>query len=261
MTDTGHTSDWVGEGGTRTETSTATVHKVDPTVGTLYAYPKATEESLQDINFDVNKWFVDETSKEFALQVGAAIVNGNGTDKPTGFLQASTSSSNDTSSPQRPFGTVEYIPTGFAADFGGDRTSSPVGNSGDVLFDTFYALNEFHRQNATWLMNSLTWSTVRKWKDADGNPLWERGFTGTPASLLGHPVRICEAMSDIGSNTFSIAVADWKAAYLLVNVAGLRLTVDDNITTPGQYKLYARQRMGGQIMDSSALKLIKCATS
>ena len=261
VTDLTHGSGWVGEGDTRSETGTATFFKIEPTFGMVYAYPKASEESFDDIFFDVSGWFVEESSKGFAKQLGEAIVNGNGTSKPTGFLQASTSSTPDFGeSPGRAFGTVEYEPTGAAAGFQQDRLGSPQGNPGDVLYNAFFALNEFHRQEAVWIMNSATFREVRKFKDADGNYLWERNFGDTPASLLGRPVRIIEGMPDIAANAYPVAVADWKAAYVLVPVGDLRVTWDE-VTTPGQVKLYARQRYGGKLLDSAALKLVKCATS
>ena len=109
-------------------------------------------------------------------------------------------------------------------------------------------------------MNSATFSTPRKWKDADGNSLWERGFGGADASILGRPVVIVEGMTDIAANAFP-AVADWYAAYILANIGPLRVTMDDNITTPGYLKMYVRQRYAGKVLDSAAIKTIKCATS
>ena len=87
VTDIKHASGWAAEDGTRSETGTATINKVSPTFGTLYAYPKASEESVMDIEaFNVERWFVEESSRAFAAALGAAIVAGNGTARPTGFL-------------------------------------------------------------------------------------------------------------------------------------------------------------------------------
>ncbi len=264
VSDLKHGHAWVGETGARGETGTAGLQLVEPTYGMLYAYPKTTEEAAQDIFFEVQAWFVAETSRAFAQGLGAAIISGNGTDKPTGFLQASTSSTidGDTPSPERPFGTIQYLPTGAAADFQGDRLSSPQGDPGGVLFDALYALNEAHRANSVWVMNSLTLAKIRKFRDADGNYLFQPGLiAGMDDTLLGRPIRIAEDMPDVGANAFPVALADWEAAYLLVRVGQLLVTVDNNITTPGYIKLYVRQRFGGKLLDSQAIKLVKCATS
>jgi predicted phage gp36 major capsid-like protein len=44
-------------------------------------------------------------------------------------------------------------------------------------------------------------------------------------------------------------------------VGGLRVTVDDNITTPGRVKWYIRRRVGGIVADQRAVVAIKCTTS
>lgn len=261
VTDLGHGSGWVGEGGTRSETDTALMQRVSPTFGTVYSRPKASEESMNDIFFNVTDWFVAETAKQHGKQIGEAIINGDGSDKPTGFLQATAESTADFgASPERAFGNIEYIPTGTADTLGGDRLSSPQGNAGDNLIDCFYALNAAHRQEATWVMNSASFAAVRKLKDADGDYIWQRGF-GVAGEILGRPVVVAEGMPDVAANSYPIAVADWKAAYILARVSDFKVTVDDNITTPGQVILYARQRYGGKLLDSNAIKLIKCATS
>jgi len=262
VTDTGHASGWADEGDSRSETSTAKMHKVSPTFGTLYAVPKVSEEAAADIFFNVENWFRDESAKEFAAQLGSAVVNGSGTARPTGFLQASTAATPDESSPARAFGTIEHIASGVAADFPDDQTASPPGNPGDVLLNAFYALNEAHRQSegCAWVMNSLTWKDVRSWKDKDGNYLVGTNLVGNSAELLGKPVRIVESMPDIGANTIPVVVADWPAFYTVVRVGPLRVTRDE-VTTYGQIKLHVRQRFGGKIMDSNAGKFIKIATS
>jgi HK97 family phage major capsid protein len=261
VTDLGHGSGWVGEGDSRSETDTALIHRISPTFGTVYARPKASEESVQDLMFNVVDWFTQESAKHFAKDIGEAILTGNGTSKPTGMLNGTINSIPDFgASPERVFGDIEYIPTGTAATLGGDRLSSPQGNAGDVLIDTFFALNAFHRQRASWVMNSATFAAVRKLKDADGDYLWARGFS--PAGeILGRPVVVAEGVADVGANAYPIICADFEAAYVVARIGDVRVTVDDNITVPGYVQSYVRQRLGGALMDSNAIKVVKCATS
>ena len=65
--------------------------------------------------------------------------------------------------------------------------------------------------------------------------------SGEDGMLPGRPVVTAEDMRDIAANAHPIAVADWNQAYLLVSVGGIRMTVDDNITTPGQILYYVRR--------------------
>jgi len=48
-------------------------------------------------------------------------------------------------------------------------------------------------------------------------------------------------MSDVGSNEIPILFGDIRRGYCLAVIIGMRVTVDDNITTVGQFKLYVWQ--------------------
>ncbi len=109
----GTASGWAGETTTRSETATSTLEEVAPTFGELYAVPKASEWSLDDVFFDVEGWLADSVANEFAYQEGEAIVTGNGTNKPTGFLDGTPVTTDDDS---RAFGVLQYIASGAAAD-------------------------------------------------------------------------------------------------------------------------------------------------
>lgn len=254
---------WVGETDARSESDTSNLAEVAPTFGTIYAYPFATEESLQDVFFNVQSWLTDEALEAFALGEGEAIVSGNGTKKPTGFLNPTPEAvGDDETSPERTFGSLEYVPTGISDGFGSISTTSPEHYPGDVLIDLLYKLKAGYRAGAEWSMNKNSLATIRKFKDVDGNYIWQPGLaSGQPDRLLGYPVFEAEAMPDIGANAFPVAFGNFRRAYLLVDLAGMRMSIDDNITAPGYVKFYMRRRMGGILQNDDALKVIKCATS
>lgn len=258
----GTASGWVGEGDARSETGTPSLAEVAPTFGTVYAYPKASEESLNDIFFNVQDWLVRSVSEELAIAEGQAFISGNGTKKPTGFLNGTPEATGDNDSPARAFGTLEYVPTGVADGFGSLSTTSPEHYPADVLWQTVYTLRAGYRANARWVMNSATAGVIRRFKDAEGNYLWRDGLAaGQPALLCGYPVTIAEDMPDIGANAFPVAFGDFERGYLIADLMDLRITVDESITTPGQTKWYVRRRVGGKILDDNAIKLIKIAAS
>lgn len=249
---------WAGENGTRSETNTPQLGEVAPTFGTLYAYPKASEESLNDIFFDVGAWLTNSVSVAFAAAESVAFTTGNGSNKPTGIMAATKSTSDDAS---LAFGSVQYVPTGAAAGFPALSVTSPVAYPADKLVDLVHKLKAGYRANARWMMNKATLATVRKFKDVDGNYLWQPGLAaGMPSTLLGFAVAENEDMADIGANAFPIAFGDFRAAYLIVDLVGLRVTMDE-ITTPGQVKWIFRKRVGGKLLDNQAVKFIKCATT
>jgi HK97 family phage major capsid protein len=253
-------SGWVGEGATRTATNTPKLGDVKPTMGTLYAYPTATEESLQDVFFDVVQWLTDSIIEEFAVQEGAAFITGSGVNRPTGYLNGTPVTTPDRGvSPGRAFGTLQYIPTGNASGFPPDGVATP--SPGDVLWKTVFTLRAGYRRNANWVMSSATASVIRQWKDSVGRYLWQDSLlVGQPAALCGYPVVIAEDQPNIGANSFPVAFGDFMRGYLIVDRAQLRITMDE-ITSPGNVRFYCRQRIGGMTLDDNAIKLIKVATA
>lgn len=253
---------WVGETGTRSATTEPTGAQRSPTFGTVYGYVSATEELVYDSQFDVASWFTETVGDAIAEAESTAIVSGNGTNKPTGFLNATPSSAGDNDSPARSAGTLQYLPSGVADGFGTTSTTSPIFNPEDAFADLMYAVKSQYRRNGSWVMNSNTAAAVRKLRDADGRAFWADSMAmGTPPLLMGRPVVLCEHMPDVGANAFPIGFGDWSRAYTLVELGGLRISVDDNTTSPGFIKLYVRRRLGGIVVNDDAVKLMKIAVS
>jgi len=164
-------------------------------------------------------------------------------------------------SPVRTFGQLEYIATGVSDGFGELDTGSPGHYPGDILLDTVYALKAGYRGNARWLSNKATLSALRRFKDSEGNYIWQPGLQmDEPARLLGYPVEEMEGMPDVGTDNFPLGFGDFRAGYLICNLVGFRTTIDDNITAPGYVKFYVRKRLGGKLMNDDAIKVVKCAT-
>lgn len=240
-------SGWVGETDTRTETDSPQMDRVEPTTGTLYAYPKATEEILNDSFFDIAEWLLQNIVDEMALQETIAFTSGNGTKKPTGFLNGTPVSTADAS---RAFGTLQYVPSGSASAI-----------TADALVTLVYTVSSPYRTGAAWQMNSATIATIRKLKDGQGNYLWQPStMAGQPDMLMGYPVYANEQMPDIAGNAFPIAFGNWQRGYIITDLADTRVTRDE-VTSPGWVKFYVRRRVGGKVHDSNALKLLKVATS
>jgi len=87
-------------------------------------------------------------------------------------------------------------------------------------------------------------------------------MAGVPDTLMGYPVIEAEDMADIGANAFPVAFGDFNEGYQIGDIVNtMRITLDDNITTPGFVKFYARRRVGGKVLNDDAIKLIKVAAS
>jgi len=136
-------------------------------------------------------------------------------------------------------------------------------NPADALHDTLTALRPAYRKGdgVAWIMNSATANVIRKMKDGQGNYLWTQSIVmGQPDRLLGYPVTLDEGMPDIAANSYSVAFGNWRRGYAIVDKPGLRLIVD-RVTKKGWTKMYFSKRVGGGVVDSNAIKLLKFATS
>lgn len=254
LTINGSTSGWVGETGSRSGTVEPTLRSVAPTWGELYAYPSATEWSLQDVFFNVQSWLTENIAENMAKALDLAIWSGNGSDKPTGITANAPVSTADTASPIRAANVFQYVAT---------DTTSPQAVHADDIIDLTYTLNRAYRGNAKFACNTLTQGAIRKLKDTTGQYLWQVSLqAGQPDLLLGKPVVTWEDMADpTTADGFYLGYGDFRKAYTLCSRVGLAITVDANITTPGYVKFYVRRRYGGIPANNDALKLLKLADS
>ena len=245
----GTASGWVSETAVRPETNAPKFAEIAPPFGELYANPSASQAMLDDASFNVEEWLATEIAGEFARAEAAAFVNGTGTNQPKGFLGAATSNAADAS---RAFGTLQFVATGNATGF---DTSPEL-----KLIDLVHSLKAGHRQGAVFLMNSATLAQVRKFKAADGSFLWTPGLLdGAPARLLGYPVIEAEDMPDIAAGNFPIAFGNFHNGYLIAERSATHI-LRDPFTNKPFVNFYATKRIGGQVLDSEAIKLIKIST-
>ncbi|MEO9297930.1 phage major capsid protein [Devosia alba] len=246
---TGPAVGWVGETAARPITAAQTLAELSYPTMELYAMPAATAAFLDDAAVDVGQWIADEVNAAFAAQETTAFVNGDGVNKPKGFLTATAVAEASWS-----WGNLGYIATGAAG-------ALPASNASDVLIDLVYALKAGYRQNASWVMNRKVQGTLRKLKDADGNYLWQPAATADgKARFMGFELVEAEDMPNIAANAFSIAFGDFRRGYLIVDRQGVSVLRDPFSSKP--YVLfYTTKRVGGGIADYDAIKLLKFATS
>lgn len=250
ITTGGTPSGWAAETAARPETASPVFAELVPPMGELYANPSASQAMLDDAAFDVEAWLAGEIAVEFAKAEGAAFVSGTGVNRPKGFLTGPTSAARDGA---RALGTLQYLPSGAASDFG----TAPD----ERLIDLVQSLRAPYRQGACWVMNAATLARIRKFKSNDGMPLWQPSLAGgQPASLLGYPVVEAEDMPDIAANALAVAFGNFRAGYLIAERAETGILRDPYSNKPF-VSFYATRRIGGCVADSEAIKLMKFATA
>jgi len=242
----GTASGWVAETDGRPETATPQFQEVAPPTGELYANPAASQAMLDDAAFDLEGWIASEIAGEFARAEGAAFVAGTGINQPKGFMAAPVSAADDAA---RAFGTLQYVGSGDADGLGDAIELS--------LIDLVHRMKAGYRQGASWVMNSSTLAEVRKLRTADGALLWQPGLVeGQPDRLLGYSIVEAEAMPDIAAGACPIAFGNFKAGYLIAERSVTSILRDPFSNKPFVH-FYATKRVGGQVLDSNAIKLLK----
>ena len=236
---------WAMETSTVTEGATPQIDRITIPLHELSALPKASQRLLDDSAFDIEGWLAGRIADKFARAEAASFVNGDGIDKPKGFL-AHTAVDDAIWA----WGNLGYVPTGVDGDV-----------TAESIIDVVYALGAEYRANAAFVMNSKTAGLVRKLKDNDGRFLWSDGLAaGQPATLMGYPVLVAEDMPDASTDGHAIAFGDFAAGYTVAERPDLRVLRDPFSAKP-HVLFYATKRVGGDVSDFAAIKLLKFATA
>ena len=245
-TDTG--AGWATETANAAETSTPTIERITIPLHELSAMPKISQRLLDDSAFDVEDWLASRISEKFACAEADAFISGDGIDKPVGFLTYPTAVAGTET-----WGELGHVVSGEAGAF---ATTDPA----NALVDLVFALGSQYRANASFVMNSKTVGQVRKLKDADGRFLWTDSLAaGEPSRLMGYPVLVCEDMPDVAADSLAVAFGDFNAGYTIAERPDLRILRDPFSAKP-HVMFYASKRVGGDVSDFDAIKVLKFST-
>ena len=236
-------SGWVGEADARGVTGTPSLRQRTPTMGELYARPEATQWAAMDLA-SVDGWLSRSVAEEFAKQEGIAVISGNGTNRPTGFLNTTPVTTADQASPLRSAEALQYV----AAPSPDDIT--------EHMLSLIYTLQTGYRAGAAFTFNSTTASLIRRAKDSNGQYLWQPSLVaGEPPQIEGHNFVVWEDMPDAASpDNYPIAFGNWGRGYLLVQRSEVRV-IRDEITNPGFIRWFFFRREGGIILNNDAIKV------
>lgn len=247
-------SGWVGERASRPETTTPDLGMYRIPVHEIYAEPRATQKLLDDAMVDIEGWLAGKVSSRFAREENAAFVNGDGVEKPRGFLTYAAGTPGSTPSTWK---VIQRIISGANGAFAG------APNSGDALVDLVFSLKAPYRAGSVFMMNRTTFAAVRKLKNSDGDYLWQMGLqeNGLGLQLLGFPVIEAEDMPDFSdTGALAIAYGNFAQGYQIVDRAGIRVLRDPYTAKPF-VKFYTTKRVGGDVINFEAIKLMEFSAS
>jgi HK97 family phage major capsid protein len=222
-----------------TESTSPQIGKITIDAYELVAQPKATQKLIDDSSVDIEAWLTEKLVDVFSRKENTAFISGDGTGKPKGILAYTAGTG---------AGQVEQITSG---------TSAVV--TADSLIRLYYALKGDYARNATYLMNRATAQAVRLLKDTTNQYIWNPGLSaGTPDTLMGVPAVTASDMPVPAANSLSVAIGDFSRAYQIVDRTGVRILRDPYTEKPF-VKFYSTKRVGGQVINFEAIKLLRLA--
>lgn len=222
-----------------TETTEPAIGRDTVTTFELYAQPQATQKLIDDSSIDIEQWVARKVADKMARMEATAFIGGDGVTQPAGILTYTAGTT---------WGTIQQLGTG---------TSAVV--TADSLVQLYYALKDDYARNATFLMHRTTVQALRLLKDTTNQYIWQPGLAaGAPNTLLGVPVALAADMPVPAAASLSIAVADFKRAYMIVDRIGIR-TLRDPFTAKPFVKFYTTKRVGGKVVNTDAIKILKLA--
>lgn len=233
----GMTGAWVGETGSRPETTVAFGQSRFP-VCEMAAWVDVSNAMLEDSTFDVASLLSFEFAEEFGRLEGVAFVNGASQLSPSGFMVDPN---------------LAYTP-------GGDASAIKA----DGLIDLYHAVKTPYRANAVWGMNSTTLGAIRKLKDTAGNYLVAmQGINGAPVStLLGRPIVEMPDMPDVGAGAYPVIFGDFGQGYRIFDRLSLSILRDPySQATNGMTRFHGRRRVAGGVGKAEALRKLKISTT
>lgn len=174
---------------------------------------------------------MDRFGKIFAETEDNAFINGNGTNQPTGILNATGGAD-----------------TGITAE---GQTSV----SFEEIISLFHSLKPEYRRNAMWLLNDSTATVLLFLKSSSGGFIWNH----TDNTILGRPVYICNAMPDMAAGTKPIAFGDFSYYWVIDRLPVMMKVLQEYFIDKGFIGYLAHEYLDGKLIRPEAIKVIQMA--
>ena len=192
---------------------------------------KVSEELLNDSIFDIQSYLATEFARRIGNAEEEAFINGNGTGKPTGFLNSAEL---------------------------GVSAASATAITADELINLYHSLSVPYRGKAVWMLNDSTVQFLRKLKDGNGQYLWQPGLVaGAPDTILGRPVKVSRYMPSLEAGQKAIAFGDFSYYWIADRQGRSFRRLDELFAATGQVGFRGSQRVDGKLILPEAIKTLQ----
>lgn len=200
----------------------------------LTAQPKMTQKMIDDDQVDHEAWLAELLSDILLAQEDNAFFNGDGVNKPVGILSY-------------PDGT--------------DSESIERVNASAITFESLLQLQasldgRYEKGGETaFITSKQNLATIRSIKDSSGRYIWTPGaLIGKNDCIFGTPIYASSEMNT--SNGDAVIYGNLRKGYQIVDRADIKIQRDPYSSKP--FVVYfATKRVGGDVIDTKAIKVLK----
>ena len=205
----------------------------------IYADVIISNQELEDSDFNMEAQIAMEAGEQFGVLEGTDFVSGDGVNKAEGFLS-----------------NADVLAGKIAGDTAGDLSVT------DIL-NTYYGIKEPYANNATWLMRRATVQKVVLFKDAANHYIWMPSLAvAMPSTILGRPILETPDMPAVGSLAYAVAFGNFRVGYTIsdrLQISILRDPYSQKLS--GAVEFTIRKRVGGQVVQAEAIKVLQIKTT
>lgn len=198
------------------------------------------EELLTDSAFDLSGFIATEFGERIGALAEDAYINGNGTGKPLGILDATSGVSTST------------LPAGQVT------TTTYAG-----LAPAIMSVPAQYRANSALLVSDSLLVRLVTIVDSTGRPVWSPSMSAeAPDRVLGMPVYTHPNLAAVGASSKSAIVGDFSRGYLIRRVDGVFMQRQNELhSDSGQVGFRAYLRLDGRVALADALRIIAFAAT
>jgi HK97 family phage major capsid protein len=220
----------------------ATIPESDSTFGevTLSAYKIATmirvsQELMADSAFPLDTFLASEFGRRIGVLEEEAFISGNGTGKPTGFLQSAQA---------------------------GKTAAAATSLTFDDVIGLYYSLKAPYRNKAVFITNEATVELLQKLKDSNQQYIWKPSISdGVPNMIFNRPVYTSSYMPAVAAGAKAIAFGDFSYYWIGDRQGRTFQRLDELFSANDQIGFKATQRVDGKLVLPEAVKLLTMATA
>jgi HK97 family phage major capsid protein len=241
ITSDGVTTEWLAEAQEATENSPTFTQPEIPT-HKAGSYLQASFEAVQDtpIASQIGTLLAEAKDDEEAR----VFATGNGTTRPRGVVTAVAATA------------ASVVATGTAGTFAAEDVYTMLGE-----------IPARHENNLNWVANKNIYLLARQFATTNqSHAFWADFGAGTPAQLLGVPTRKSSEMARAVADNANILLLGDFQKYQIVDRIGMTVQHEPLVKGPnrrptGQVGWFAHWRMGGDVLDANAFRLLQVGDS